>query len=145
LRERRSDIPLLASRFLIEACKGNGLPLKRFAEKALAALSRREWPGNVRELRNFVQRVAILLPGESIEEKGVLDAQAAAAQPATAAAAQDDLFSGCATFAEFQDRSEKEFLLRKLRENEWNVLRTAESLKMQRSHLYKKIEKYGLK
>jgi transcriptional regulator of acetoin/glycerol metabolism len=56
-----------------------------------------------------------------------------------------DLFSACATFDEFKDLSEKLFLQHKLQENEWNVKRTAEALGMQRSHLYKKIERYGLK
>ncbi len=49
------------------------------------------------------------------------------------------------TFDEFKDVSEKLFLQHKLAENEWNVKRTAEALGMQRSHLYKKIERYGLK
>jgi two-component system nitrogen regulation response regulator NtrX len=145
LRERRSDVPILVSHFLADACRGNAIPAKRISEKAMQALARREWPGNVRELRNFVERIAILHSGATIEEKDVLDSRAVAESSATGEAASADLFAGCASFSEFQDRAEKEFLARKLRENEWNVSRTAESLKMQRSNLYKKIDKYGLK
>ena len=145
LRERRSDVPILVAHFLVGACRGNGIPMKKFSEKAMQALARREWPGNVRELRNFIERIAILHPGETIEEKDVLEAGAATQAPSTGESASADLFAGCSSFSEFQDRAEKEFLARKLRENEWNVTRTAESLKMQRSNLYKKIDKYGLK
>ena len=145
LRERRSDVSLLVRHFLVESCRANGIPPKKISEKAVAALTRREWPGNVRQLRNFVERLAILATGTAIEERDVLDLKEAGDARPSGEAASADLFAGCASFAEFQDRAEKEFLARKLRENEWNVARTAESLKMQRSNLYKKIEKYGLR
>jgi two-component system nitrogen regulation response regulator NtrX len=56
-----------------------------------------------------------------------------------------DLYRGARTFDEFKDVAEKEFLLRRLEENGWNVKKTAELLGMQRSNLYKKIEKYDLR
>ena len=48
------------------------------------------------------------------------------------------------SFSDYQEAAEKAFLARKLEENDWNVSETARQLDMQRSHLYKKIEKYGL-
>ena len=49
------------------------------------------------------------------------------------------------TFETFKQEAEKNFLLQKLREHEWNVSETARSLRMPRSNLYKKIERYGLR
>jgi DNA-binding NtrC family response regulator len=141
LRERRADVPGLAEAFLAEAVKAHGLdPAPRFYAEALRLLSLQDWPGNVRQLKNLVERAAILLEGPEFSAKDVerLMGPTGPSREAT------DLFS-CATFDEFKDASEKAFLRHKLAENDWNVKRTAESLGMQRSHLYKKIERYGLK
>jgi DNA-binding NtrC family response regulator len=141
LRERRSDVPGLAEAFLAEAAKAHGLdPAPRFSAEALRFLAAQEWPGNVRQLKNLVERAAILLGGPEFAAKDVERLMG----PSSPARDTPDLFS-CATFDEFKDASEKAFLQHKLAENEWNVKRTAESLGMQRSHLYKKIERYGLK
>ena len=122
------------------AGKRNDLePRRRFLEDALALLSRQEWPGNVRQLRNLVERVAILCPGPDIA--------AAEVEPYLAVRERrsGDPFTACATFEEFKDQAERMFLLQRLEENDWNVKHTAEVLAMQRSNLYKKIEKYGLR
>ena len=55
-----------------------------------------------------------------------------------------DLIDRVLSFSDYQEAAEKAFLARKLDENDWNVSETARQLDMQRSHLYKKIEKYGL-
>jgi two-component system nitrogen regulation response regulator NtrX len=51
---------------------------------------------------------------------------------------------GTQTFETFKQEAEKNFLIQKLREHDWNVSETARALKMPRSNLYKKIERYGL-
>jgi two-component system nitrogen regulation response regulator NtrX len=66
LRERRGDIPLLATRFLREFCASAGHRRQDFADDALAALVAYPWPGNVRELRNCIERLVIMVPGERI-------------------------------------------------------------------------------
>jgi two-component system nitrogen regulation response regulator NtrX len=66
LRERRGDIPLLAEYFLGSFCAHAALRPKRFTADALAALCSHAWPGNVRELRNCVERLVMMVPGESI-------------------------------------------------------------------------------
>jgi two-component system, NtrC family, nitrogen regulation response regulator NtrX len=93
----------------------------------------------VRQLRNLVERVAILCPGPDIA--------AADVEPylATRERRSGDPFTGCATFEEFKEQAERMFLLQRLEDNDWNVKHTAEVLAMQRSNLYKKIEKYGLR
>jgi two-component system nitrogen regulation response regulator NtrX len=140
LRERREDIPLLAGAFLEEAVKRNGTPARTFDDEALGLLSREEWPGNVRQLKNLVEHLAILAPAARIAAQ---DVQRAMGGSTTAAPV--DPYRGVKSFEEFKEVAEQEFLERRLLENNWNVKRTAELLGMQRSNLYKKIEKYGLK
>jgi two-component system, NtrC family, nitrogen regulation response regulator NtrX len=66
LRDRRGDVPRLAEHFLGALCAQAGVHPKRFEPSALAALSEHPWPGNVRELRNCVERLVMMVPGESI-------------------------------------------------------------------------------
>jgi transcriptional regulator with GAF, ATPase, and Fis domain len=66
LRERRSDIPLLAAHFLERACKEFNKPLGLMSGEALAALKAYDWPGNVRELQNVVERAVITARGGPI-------------------------------------------------------------------------------
>ena len=75
LRERREDIPLLASRFLAAAAGRLHAPAKRLSPAALERLQAHAWPGNVRELENLCWRLAALAPGASL---GVHDLDEAA-------------------------------------------------------------------
>ena len=141
LRERRDDTAVLASAFLAEAVKRNGTPPRALGADAVEALAREDWPGNVRQLKNVVEHLAILAPAETITAADVTLAVGGRAS----APAETDPYRGSRSFEEFKETAEKEFLLKRLEENQWNVKRTAELLGMQRSNLYKKIEKYGLK
>jgi len=76
LRERRSDIPLLADTFLHRAARKLGAGAKRFEPAALQALQAMDWPGNVRELQNLCWRLAALAPGETITVADLEDVQA---------------------------------------------------------------------
>ena len=146
LRERRTDVPLLAKSLLAEAARSHGRsPAPQLTPEALAVLSAEPWPGNVRQLKNLVERALILLDGDVYDEPQIRELLGPAGPTLRPAPGGLDLFTTCRTFDEFKDLSEKLFLQHKLQENEWNVKRTAEALGMQRSHLYKKIERYGLK
>ncbi|MFI5403520.1 MAG: sigma-54-dependent transcriptional regulator [Planctomycetota bacterium] len=142
LRERREDVPLLAAAFLSEAVKRNATQPRSFADGALQALAREDWPGNVRQLRNVVEQLAILAPRETIGAEDVTGLVRAAVPTG---AASTDPYRGARTFDEFKDVAEKEFLVRRLEENGWNVKKTAELLGMQRSNLYKKLERYDIR
>jgi len=142
LRERREDIPLLVEHFAREYCAENGMPPKGFSDDAVAAIVERSWPGNVRELKNTVERLVILAPGDAITAADVQSLTGPAAD--SRAGGDDALLDRDLTFSDYQEAAEKAFLGRKLDENDWNVSETARQLDMQRSHLYKKIEKYGL-
>jgi two-component system nitrogen regulation response regulator NtrX len=146
LRERREDIPALASHFLRELAARVGRAPHALAPDALELLSTLEFPGNVRELRNLLEGACVLADGPMLvraDLERILENGASNGGRARTGGAHD-AFSA-ATFEEFKDRSEAEFFRRKLAENEGNVKRTAELLGMQRSHLYKKLERYGLK
>ena len=140
LRERRGDIDLLAGAFLNDACRRNGVERRDLSPDGLQALQQEDWPGNVLQLKNVMEHLAILAPGPSISAADVALAVGQGVRPRT-----QDPYSGARTFEEFKESAEREFLLKRLQENQWNVKRTAEQLGMQRSNLYKKIEKYDLR
>jgi two-component system nitrogen regulation response regulator NtrX len=107
----------------------------------VARLQQRPWPGNVRELRNGVERLMILSAGKMVTGPDVerLLPVVDAGTPGEAVAVAPH------TFETFKQEAEKNFLLQKLRDHDWNVSETARSLRMPRSNLYKKIERYGLR
>jgi two-component system nitrogen regulation response regulator NtrX len=139
LRERLEDVPRLVEYFAEAIAASAGVPLRRFGDDALERLMRRPWPGNVRELRNAVERLLILGSGKVI---GAADVE----RLIPASEGGEEAISPAAplTFEGFKQEAEKSFLVQKLREHDWNVSETARALKMPRSNLYKKIERYGL-
>jgi two-component system nitrogen regulation response regulator NtrX len=142
LSERRDDVPLLARHFLTEACRRNEIAARRLAADCEAWLAAQTYDGNVRQLRNLMERLAILANGDPIP---AAEAQRLMSPKKAADGAQVDAFAECETFEDFKNLSEKQFLERKLLENNGNIKRTAERLQMMRSNLYKKIEKHQLK
>ncbi|MBI4543603.1 MAG: sigma-54-dependent Fis family transcriptional regulator, partial [Gemmatimonadetes bacterium] len=140
LRERREDIPMLVRYFVESAIQEQRLPPRRVTAEAVQQLARMDWAGNVRELRNTVERLLILARGPEIAAAEVERLVVGAAAPGAAAA---DLLAA-PTFAAFKERAERAYLLVKLREHDWNVSETARVVRMPRSNLYKKIEKYRL-
>ena len=142
LRDRTEDIPPLVSHFADLLAAGSGVSRKQFAEDAIRRLQQRSWPGNVRELRNAVERVLILSPGKVVTGADIdaLLPRADAGAPGSGAAGTSEP----PTFESFKQDAERNFLVQKLREHDWNVSETARALKMPRSNLYKKIERYRL-
>jgi two-component system, NtrC family, nitrogen regulation response regulator NtrX len=160
LRERPEDIPQLVRHFMEYFSRDNNVRPKRIAPAALEVLQRHRWKGNIRELRNTVERLIIMTGNESIEvadlpeivrsPSGTSFAGAGAAggpaspklggDPSRATAA--DTKPG--TLREFKDNAERAFLVGKLRENGWNISKTAEVIDTPRSNLYKKLEQYQI-
>jgi two-component system nitrogen regulation response regulator NtrX len=138
LRERTEDIPALVNHFAEQLAAGAGVPGRKFADDAIRRLQSRAWPGNVRELRNAVERGLILASGKVVSASDV-DALLPPSGTGSGADAAESQ-----TFETFKQEAEKSFLAQKLREHDWNVSETARALKMPRSNLYKKIERYGL-
>ncbi len=147
LNERSDDIPEIAQSFLVEICEEYGVPIKKFSANALKALQNYQWTGNIRELRNMVERLIILSGKEITEEDVMLNSGANKRNMGLQleASAVGMNFDGFNSFQDFKDDMEKVYILHKLEKNGWNVTKTAEEMEIQRSHLYNKIEKYGLK
>jgi two-component system nitrogen regulation response regulator NtrX len=141
LNERKDDIPILAEKFLKEICEDNGQPYKPFSQDALEELKNVNWTGNIRELRNVIERL-VILSDQNITREDVIIYSNPASIDKESEVVDVKMYH---KFQEFKDYSEKVFLLYKLNENHWNIAKTAAEIDIQRSHLYNKIEKYGLK
>ena len=137
LRERTEDVPLLVQHFVAQFAAENNFRPKSLSPAALDVLKRHAWRGNVRELRNTVERLLIMVEGDTIEPDDlaeVLRKPGGAAAPPEAAGSLRD----------FKESAERTFLVQKLRENEWNISATAASIGTPRSNLYKKLEQYAI-
>jgi len=140
LRERQEDIPLLADHFMAEFAREYGRRLKHFEPSAVSLVERYAWPGNVRELRNVIERLMIMVPGDSIsaEDLSFLEHNAAARPPAVVST------SDRLTLHEARDRFERELILRTLADQQGNMSRTADVLGVERSNLYRKMRAFGI-
>ena len=141
LRERRQDVPIITQHFAERLARRNGLQPKPFQEDALEAMKALEWRGNVRELHNVVERLLILSEGDAVTRRDVEQYVRFGGAPANPVA---NLIEQYDQFADFRDMAEKLFIETKLQAFEWNISRTAESIGIQRSHLYNKINKYDI-
>lgn len=141
LRERRGDVSLIAPFFAEKLARRNGLPVKAFSPEALEKLGRYDWRGNVRELHNVVERLLILSEGDQVEGRDVERYVQAGASGANPVGGLLDRFD---QFSDFRDQAEQLFIEHQLERNDWNISRTAEAIGIQRSHLYNKMNKYGI-
>ena len=144
LRERREDIPLLIRHFMKVHAEEQGLRMKEVSPEAMAVFQQYEWPGNIRELRNLIERLMIMAPGPVIDPAQAghsLQARpiSSASQP-VASAGNPLLAQSYDSLRDARNAFEKEYIARKLREHHWNISRTAEDLKIERSHLHRKIK-----
>ena len=107
-------------------------------------LQKARWKGNVRELRNTVERLLIMTPGDSIDADDLRDAVRPETKPVPVEAGTGGNNVAPGTLREFKEVAERKFLVEKLRENAWNISKTAEIIGTPRSNLYKKLEQYGI-
>jgi two-component system nitrogen regulation response regulator NtrX len=136
LRDRIEDIPILAAHFLRAFCEEYGKKQKEFSANSIDVLLSYPWPGNVRELKNLVERLVIVCPSPRIEPHHL----------------PPELFRGASkspqkpyeSLQEARSAYEREFVLRKLEENRWNMTKAAQALGLERSHLYRKMRTLGI-
>lgn len=139
LRERREDIRLLVERFLLDFALKEGEPQKAITDDAIKLLMQHDWPGNVRELKNIIERLIILTPGNEISAKDIpplhtrVDHSDVLPDNSTPPSAGDSLRDAKMDF-------ERQFIIKKLEENEGNITRTAEAIGLERSNLHKKLK-----
>ena len=143
LRERREDIPLLVADFVTDNAR-KGLGEKVFSPGALQAMMQHGWPGNVRELRNFVERVMIMCPAETVDE--VMVGQLLGIVPGAgvpSAAGLEALYHSL-NYKEAKKIFERDFLKVRLAGNDGNISQTAEQIGLERSHLHRKMKSLSL-
>jgi len=140
LRDRASDIPMLALSFLREFAEENAKPVTDFTADALEAVIRYAWPGNVRELRTAVEHAVVLARGEMIElaglpqsvrNRGVIQDEKQLAWPHV---------DKSVTLEE----AEKQLIIRTLKECRGNRTTAARNIGISRRTLHRKLNRYGL-
>lgn len=135
LRERKEDIPILVEYFLDSLASEYGKPPRKILPEALKYLQSYGWPGNVRELKNVIERLVIMTPSNIIDAKNLF---------IPVEHEGSDYFQ-YKTLKDARDAFEKDYITKKLEENNWNISRTAEILDVERSNLHRKIKAYEIK
>ena len=135
LRERASDIPLLAHRLLVRYCDANGLAVdsKVIDQGALDLLGSYHWPGNIRELESTISRAAVSAPGDVIRAEDVQFLHPL--EPVDMARAQLSSLR----------EAERVHIQLVLEEVAWNKKQAAKILEISRGTLYRKIVDYQMK
>ncbi len=136
LRARGNDVIVLAEYFLRRFAAETGSARKRLSAAGGAKLKSYQWPGNVRELRNVIERLAILVPGDTIDAEDI--------HLGTRSAVPTEIARDL-TLKQARDEFEKQYILDRLREFGGNVSRTAKALGVERSNLHKKLQAYGIR
>jgi two-component system nitrogen regulation response regulator NtrX len=142
LRDRSEDIPALVRHFADQFSGENNIRARRFTPAAMDMLQRHRWKGNIRELRNAVERVIIMTPSETIDVADL--PEGIRGEPRGPVPDEPATERGTGTLRGFKEASERAFLVQKLRENGWNISKTAEVIGTPRSNLYKKLEQYNI-
>jgi DNA-binding NtrC family response regulator len=146
LRERLSDIPLLANYFLKKFVQETGREIVGFTDAAMAALQRHNWPGNVRELENAIERAVVLCRRPQIDEADFPDTLSTTPHnpAATTAAGATDTAEQALPLAVALEEPERRIIEKALKRNSYNRQATAAELDINRTTLYKKMRKYQL-
>ncbi len=138
LRERREDIPVLVEHFIEEYAGRNGTKPKRILPEGMALLMEYDWPGNVRELKNIVERIMIMVQKEVIGPDEIPLVAPVGVRERTG------VWPYSGSLREARRQFEGDYIRRKLKENGWNISRTAKVLQIERSNLHRKIRSLGL-
>jgi two-component system, NtrC family, nitrogen regulation response regulator NtrX len=143
LRERKEDIHALVPHFVRQFYRREGREPKAFMPEALELIAKHDWPGNIRELKNVVERILIMTSAKTIsaddlsglfgDKKTMVSSEPVFDHPWTPG-----------TLREARVEFERDFIIQKLEENDWNISRTAEIIELERSNLHRKIKSYGI-
>jgi two-component system nitrogen regulation response regulator NtrX len=138
LRNRFEDIPQLVEIFLNESAQQNRSKKKEITREAIDLLCKYSWPGNVRELKNLVERLAIMVGKEVIDKTEIPapynpDSKDGRTSIETQLFLSDSLKDAKKIF-------EKEFIQRKLMQNQNNITKTAKSMGVEKNYLHKRIK-----
>jgi two-component system nitrogen regulation response regulator NtrX len=143
LRERADDIPMLVQHFINLFYRKEGQEPKHFVPEALEVLKQYQWPGNVRELKNIIERILIMTSGRLISCNDIPDLYGGHSESPSSGPTLEGALA-LSTLREAREEFEREFIIQRLEENDWNISRTAEIIELERSNLHRKIKSYGI-
>lgn len=135
LRERREDILDLAEYFLETIAKELGEEKKILSSESINILEAYSWPGNVRELHNVIERLCIMVESNEIKASDL---------PSSLYKSGPFIQQPATTLKQAKNNFEKSFILEKLRENDWNISKTADAIGIERSNLHKKMKTFDI-
>lgn len=141
LRERLEDIPELCQHFL-ELAAAAGAPAREISPEGFELLSSRPWPGNVRELANFVERLAVL-SDERVVSAAAVKRILGDGLPRRAEPLVGKRYASL-ELAEAKELFECDYLVQKLRDSGYNMLKVAETSGISPSGLHAKVKKFGI-
>ena len=142
LRQHREDIPDLANLFLLRGIEAKETPARHFSTAALNAMRNYDWPGNLNQLESVVRTLALTAVSEEI---GVNDvAQALPTYGAPSAAAPSALPLDL-PLREARDAFERVYFEHHIGKEGGNMSRVADSVGLERTHLYRKLKQLGIK
>jgi len=130
LRERKEDIPLLVEHFLSRFSQETNKAVDKIDRDAMDELMLYDWPGNVRELENAIERAVVVCKGREITVRDLPIYHPEGARAEEPASLKE---------------MEKAHISKILEMNDWNIVKSAKALDIDRSTLYAKISRYGLK
>lgn len=137
MRDRKEDIEPLVCHFSEKACLSGGYPEKKFSNKAMKELVKHDWPGNVREIKNFIERIYILTEEDVVDVHDLAFAGLNQKEGGT-------FYADAGNFREARSMFEKEYIIKKINENNGNISKTAEAIGLERSYLHRKIKSFGI-
>ena len=131
LRDRETDVQVLAKFLLGKFCKDMGIPVKRFSDSALVAMNNHEWPGNVREMENKIKRACVMTEGKlvSAEDLSLGDVDSATIS---------------LNLREVREHAEKNAILQAMVLVDGNVSKAAKLLGVSRPTLYDVMNRHGI-
>jgi len=142
LRDRQEDLPVLIDYFHEKLRNDNDIPTLKFTDEAMKLLMEYSWPGNIRELKNFIERVTILVDESEVTEEMAryyLGERKAKSSKTSLYHEYEGM-----KLSEAKEFFEKQMVERSLKENGFNIAKTAQSMGIYPSNLYGKIRKYRI-
>lgn len=135
LKDRKEDIPLLCNYFLQQYCYEMRRKISPLSDEVMNIFIKYDWPGNVRELKNVMERLVVLVKGNSITMENI---------PENMKPSNDVTICDTFNWKEAKDQFEEEFFKCALKRNDGNVTNTSKQLGLARKSLYEKIKKYNI-
>lgn len=138
LNDRRIDLPLLIRHILRRLCTASDNRLPKISEEAMELLLNFDYPGNVRELENILEHALIICRNDVIRPQHLPDyiqKQCASTKPEGIAPPSP---------ADMPDNTERQLILKVLRQNNWQRTKTAQALEMDRTTLWRKMKRHGI-